>query len=58
MHSGMPDHDGKKPSRREVLMARVRRMLRRMRDQFLLGLAYTSGSACVSVAVWWAQHRL
>lgn len=58
MHSGMPDHDGKKPSRKEVLKARARRMLRRMRHQFLLGLAYSSGSACVSLAVLWFQHRL
>jgi hypothetical protein len=33
-------------------------MFRRMRQQFLLGLAYTTGSACVSLAVLWFQHRL
>lgn len=58
MHSDTPGHDDEKPSRREVLGTRARRTLRLMRRQFLLGLAYSSGSACVSLAVLWFQHRL
>ncbi len=58
MHSDTSGRDGGKPSRREVLGARARRTLRLMRRRFLLGLAYGSGSACVSLAVVWVQHRV
>ncbi|MFJ9101112.1 hypothetical protein ACIRJM_21900 [Streptomyces sp. NPDC102405] len=58
MHHPTHDRDDEKPSRREVLATRTRRMLVLMRRRFLLGLAYSSGSACVSLAVLWFQHHL
>ncbi|MFJ5273824.1 hypothetical protein [Streptomyces sp. NPDC088358] len=54
MHSDTPDNGGKKPSRWE----RGRRILRLMRRRFLLGVAYGSGTACVSMAVLLAQRLM
>ncbi|GHH31708.1 hypothetical protein [Streptomyces lanatus] len=57
MHSDTHDQDHeKKPSRREVLARRARRMLRLMRRRFLLGLAYGAGTSCVTLAVLWLQR--
>lgn len=58
MHSDTPDPSNEKPRRRKVRKARALRTLRLMHRRFLLGLAYSSGSACVSLAMLWFQQRL
>ncbi|MFE9859216.1 hypothetical protein [Streptomyces sp. NPDC005780] len=54
MHSDTSDNGDEKLSRWE----RVRRILRIMGSRFLHCVAYSSGTACVSVAVLWAQHHM
>ncbi|MFF8531908.1 hypothetical protein ACN6K9_005981 [Streptomyces sp. SAS_267] len=57
MHCDTTGSGKQEPSRTKVLGARGRRTLRLMGRRFMLGLAYCSGSACVSLVVLGIQHR-
>ncbi|MEV7203503.1 hypothetical protein [Streptomyces griseoluteus] len=61
MHHRTIDADSdepSEPSRFERLMTRARRTLVLMRRRFLLGLAYGSGTGCVTLAVLFVEHHM
>ncbi|MGW2550072.1 hypothetical protein [Streptomyces sp. NPDC001635] len=57
MNDCTSDGDDKKRSRRAHLLTRARRLFCLLRRRFLFGVAYGSGTACVSLAVWFVQRR-